>query len=430
MTIIGRYEKVSIWYPHSGKITAPYILDKKQQLLKPAEDRYWWKSPEGIWLPTVAGGVGNDFSGGSGSGIIIGPTELDGSVFSPVVHNLDSAYTAGSAGDAVGFRFNMTENKTLTDVYFSIFGYLGTAANVNDINIEIYGHDAVNNKPDYGSGALATGSVDPSSVSGAWITLGSLSVSLTAGNYYWFVVGDADGNTTDRARLTHSTTTDNSGQVPWYSRLSAATTTNGWTSVILLQTNTACFVIGFSDGSALGFPFLGITAAASDTNQKGLLLNNGFTGNARIYGVVQNDADNNMDSVNIWEGSSGPSGTPFAQTSVFVRSSVSSAAVKGGFIFTGTKPLLSAGTTYRIVFQPGASAVDGPDVFDVGSVSDANIRAAFPGGGDWYSTVESGGSWSDDQDTFPMIGIMIDSIEPSSGGGGETTPGRSFPTLS
>jgi hypothetical protein len=425
--LIGRYERVRIFWPHYKAVSAPYIIDKKNETLSPSGDKHWWKSPEGLWIPHVSGGVGNNYSGGFGSGIDFLPTELDGTAISKSSTILDSAYVAGTSGDAIGFRFPMVEAKTLTDVYFDVNSYLGTAANVNDIDIEIRAHDSVNNFPDVSGAALASGSVDPASLTDRWQNVGSLSVSLSAGSVYWYIVADLDGNSTDRANVSRILVPDNSTIETAYVRCMAATTTNGWSSQISRQVDAPACVISFSDGTSIGFPFLILTAAPSDTNQKGLLLNSGFSGNARIYGSVLSDRDNDLSSLKIWEGSSGPSGTPFAETSTFVRATQTGGNTKGGFLFTGSSfPLLTKGITYRIVFQPTGVAVDAPDQYDTGPVSDANIRAAFPGGGDWYWTAESGGSWVDDQDLFPVMGLLIDDFDPDSAEGGDAT-GRVFP---
>jgi hypothetical protein len=429
MNIIGRYEKVRMWYPYSGRFSSSYILDYKNNTILPSGDRSWVKTKEGIYYPVPSGGIGNPHIVHQGSGIEVLFTELDSTTFGRVAHILDSAYVAGTSGDAVGTKFYMTEAKTVSDVYFDVESYLGTAANVNDINIEIRAHDAVNNLPDVtGPGLIGSGSVDPASQQDRWVAVSGLSISLSADTIYWLIVADADGNTTDRANMVYGSSTAVDHHAEYMALLwnNAGFTTDGWQTATILSAGWSIFVVAFSDGTALGWPWLEITGAANDTNQKGIFLGSAFNGNARIYGVSVFSQDNDIASVKIWEGTTGPSGTPFA-TSTFVMPGLPSAVINGA-MFTKPFPKLTAGTDYRIVIQPGAGAVGAPDTYSTGPVSDNNIRAAFPGSGNWYNTRESGGAWADDVDLFPLMGILVDDFEADVPVSAEQV-GRVFPVV-
>ena len=430
--IIGRFIKAFSYNFASGITEGPFIIDKKWGTLEPMKDERWFQSPSGIWHPVVRGGIGNPWNGSPMGGSVFGYLELDNAFNNFSNHILDSNYVPGTSGDAIGMRFTPTEDKVLDTVYYIIDTYLGTASNVNDISVEV--RTQASGVPDVSGAALETVVNDPLSVTDKWIAVSGFTQALTAGTPYWICIGDPDGNTTDRASVVRNFVNLDDSLYKSSLFMTPAQTTGGWVSGNNVQGVTPAILLAFADGSVMGVnPFVSVGSTSNDTNQKGMFLNNGFNGNARIIGYYGiQTPDNDWGSAKIWEGTDGPTGTPFAESVVTLTPRPNNQG-PSGFMFSGTHssggyPKLTPDTSYRLVLQP--TGLTKLRFFYAGSTVDDNIRACFPGGGNWYLTQESTGAWVDDTDRFPLISILFDDWEPSEAAeGAGTGTGRVFPTL-
>jgi hypothetical protein len=403
MHLIGRWERVREFGPATG-LGRGYVLDRKWGELLPVKGE-WWRARNGMWFPVA-------LLEERGALTLRGPVEIGGLAFGwPTQHApsattlaLNAAYTYGSTGPAYGGRVVLPATKTLNEVYWNAEQYFGTAANVNDIDVEVRNDSS---KP--GNTLHASVTKNPSSATG-WIRTTGFTQSMTGGTIYWIVVADPDGNGTDRVQCRASWNAPSG--IPgehWAtgSWFAGASTTNGW-STASISSRPPLLVLVFSDGSVVGVPYTAANATTSDTNQKGMLISGGFAAGFKLWGVT---ADANIavwNAVNVWSGSSGPTGTPFAQATKGLPqlTSITSTNI-AGFVFDNPVSL-AAETTYRVVFAFSGNATR-PSKLSIGTGADANLRKAMLGGGNiQYTTQNAGPGWTDDQDAVPQMALLIE----------------------
>src|ERR1043166_3440452 len=267
--LFHRYEKLRIWEPHRyGRLSEPIVLDRGRAEGSPRLYPYRrFHDVGGTLFPAVSGGVG--LNGGFSHYRPYVGFDLNDTFSTPDTADLNSAYTAGSAGGAIATHFAIPLTKTVTALYFYISAFHGTASLVDDINCEIRSHTSY--KPNTGVSALTTGVVNPSSTTG-WIKCTLTSTALTANTLYWAIVADADGGATNYATV-YWRSLDNAGlELVNYILWQSANTTNGWSSITALRQRTQVMTLLFNDGSAAGHPFTGNSTLTSDTNQKGLYI--------------------------------------------------------------------------------------------------------------------------------------------------------------
>ena len=409
MNLVGRYERVrTLWSRGWG---LPYILDKKQGKLSGFKDDAWWRSPEGIWVPVVAGGIG--FIGSRQRPRTVLGFQNPTASGSRTTLALDSAYVAGVGGDAIGTRIVLPVALTLNNVYFFITGYTGTAANVNDITTEI--RSGTQTVPDTTAlGLIATDlTYNPNSTTG-WQNVSGFSASLAADTVYWIIIGDTDGGVTDFATVLRNYSGASGNLQTSYAGWTGAQATNGWSTNPSMIGITGSMVLKFSEGSVWGAPFTVQAASTSNTLQKGLIID-GLTERLTILGAMYGGSSNNVSGVNLWEGTAGPGGSPTASGAAeFAADSVT----EMGVMFSSPFPVLSKSTQYRVVFTYSA-AVGSPGKEQISTGVNADLRAAMFGGGNWQWTEEvAGPAWSNDTDAWPRMGILVE--DQAEGGRGGT----------
>ena len=415
--LFHRYEKLRVWSPwRNNALSGPVVLDRGRAQWSPRIQPYErFAEADGRLFPAVAGGIG--LNGGFSHmrpviGFDLGDT---GANFS--TQDINTAYTAGSAGIAIGVGGAIPLAKTLSALYFNINAYHGTAANVTSINAEVRAHTAY--KPNTGIAALATATVNPLSQTG-WIKSGTLTASIAANTLYWFIVANAAASGTDYITVLHRdfNTLSVGSSILW----NAASTANGW-STLTIRNQTQGIVAIFTDGTAAGDPFTAFTASALDTNQRGLYID-GVTEKLEVYGVVNYIGSNvvNATGVRLWEGNGGgPAGSPAR----FGTERLSTdGAIYIGCLFSAPYTLIK-NTPYRFVYY-GSTNWNAPHRRQIGTVattvnsgSAAELAKAFPGGGSWYYTKETAGAWVDTTTEFPMMDFyVLDQVAGGGGGGG------------
>jgi hypothetical protein len=396
---VGRYHRVRAY--GLNEAGPPLVLDRKWGALQPYLNEEWWQTPQGLYVPVLRGGIGmqgrfqqpRDFIGTSG--FTAGAQQTIA---------LDSAYTSGSAGDAIAARLSIAKNSTLSDIYFFIVSYTGTAANVNDIDYEVR-TGTVTTVTTSAGGLVATGTKNPASATG-WIRISSLSAALTAGTFYYIILGDAEGNGTDFATLLSSHTMSLTSLVMSAADYMEATTTNGWTAVTL-NNRASNLVLVFADGTIRGNPFTANAGSTSSTNRRGLSVD-GFRSYLKVYGLVTGISAN-ISGVELIFNDSTPGGATLASSTVLTGGTT---GINGGLF---TDPYLCGpGIPYRFVFTYGGAATV-PNKCSVGSGADANILASMLGSGNWYWAEANGTTnWSNDDTTsWPFMGIMLEDFGPS-----------------
>lgn len=325
---------------------------------------------------------------------------------------LDSAYTANSAGDAIDMiRYTEWAGRTTEDLYLFISSFVGTAANVNDLNIEIRNDQASNySLPDVAGAAVATTSFDPASATG-WHAV-AISQALTQGQTYHIIIADADGNGTDHAVIRYS----QAGRAVAVMAPSPLHTSDGFSTTGTRNFGHICVgLVEFSNGDVLGNPFTAAVSPPFDANESGLRINDGFTSQIKLFGVLWTLG---RLPFLVYEGSTVPGGStvggggnhqiPDSVTNTFAGWAVANAPIT-----------LSANTPYRIVTDKSAGAINaGAYEQQIGSGADAVLRSAMPGGSNWHWTEEvAGPAWNDETDSFPQMGLLVEDFVEAPGGG-------------
>lgn len=379
-------------------LSAPYVLDRTRAQLTPYTNDEWWRHPSGVWVPVLSGGVG-----------VIGRYQVPRFVLgfvtqiAPVgtTHALDSAYVAGTGGDAVASKVFMMETLTLTNIYFNIVSpYTGIAANVTNIDWEIR-TGTVSAPTTTGGGLVATGTIDPASAVG-WINISGLSQSLTAGTIYFIIIGDANGNGTDYATALRYFTYGGIDGTLQYALAMTVHTANGFITTTPIARGGP-IVLVFSDGTVSGIPFATAVLPTSGTNRKGLRLD-GLTEQLKVFGWVSEEAGG-ISGIELIAGDTVPGGSTIASSTWTITNSTN---VKAGAVFA-TPQTLAKATPYRCVMTFG-SAGNMPRKVQIGTGVDANLRAAMLGGGSWYYAEANGTTdWAnDDVNAWPNMGVWIE----------------------
>jgi hypothetical protein len=414
--IIGRWERVR--FIGSEGCSDPYFWDRKNNTIVPTERGRFWRSPEGLLYPHIRGGVSTDSWDHSPFGFRLGFEDLFAST-SIGNHQLNSNYSFGVGGDAVSWRYVRAVTKTLDSWFYRINTISGSPG---ALTVEI--------REDDGAGlpgaTVALSTTDTPSGTLGWNEITGLSVSLTAGTTYWFILGDAAGGVSDNYRVNTITNWQVNRQIPAQFYM-AATTTNGFTS-ITPSANSPVSVLAFSDSTSWGAPIVGSANPTSNTSQRGLYMD-GMNVDFDLFGVLVGDTNiNTFSEVQIWKGVSGPSGTPFATSSNELLTTSSNII---GVYFTKSFPRLVANNAHRIVVEWSSANGTTPERLQIGTVNgggSSRLTRAFPGGGKWYWTEESGGVWVDTTDEYPRMLLMVDDFTPD-GGAAAAGNQRSFPIL-
>lgn len=335
---------------------------------------------------------------------------------------LDSNYVAGTGGDAIGVRYLAPIAKTINSVYFHISSYTGTAANVNDINLEL--------RPESSAGASTpnTGSLtesktkDPASATG-WIASTGWTSVISALSRVFFIVGDADGTGVDFATVTRSAAMyDTFDDLQQGARFLVASTTGGWASGNSVNTAVAMkMVLGFADGTAFGDPLTANTAPASDTNRRGVrITSSAILDDIKIFGIEwSGNSSANLSGIEIYNNANNPGTSPDHTSTdlLFIGGNGKQGCMTSG----GTPYTLTTGTAYRIVTTYSGATTTGPQRMDIGTGEDATLRKAMAGRGEIYFTRANGTSdWSNDLvGSMPTIGLLINGqVPPPAGSGG------------
>lgn len=401
--LTGRWHKVRQWNP--GGWGQPWMLDRKWATLRPYDTPEWWYDHKRqVWLPAIGGGtiVGGYQTGQFAFGLGVLP-----SGFTATNLALDSAYTYGSAGDAIGTRATVVYGETLNSVYFRVASYTGTAANVNDLNFEL--RNETSGLP--GSTLHTSATKDPASATG-WIAITGLSFAMTAANSpYWAILGDADGNATHNASVQRSMNAAITGSA---TSAQASQSTDGWLTQSA-QNAPGSLLLVFASGRTLGSPFSAASLTAN-TNRKGYRIG-GFTTAVTIFGIILPvDADHNR--AEWWSGSAGPGGTA-TQTSTLRGFGDSTAANVVCMLFSGGLAL-SAGATGRLVTDSSSGGTTSARRLNIGTGEDATLRSAMLGAGDFYYTEANGTTdWSNDLvGSLPIGDLLLEDTVAAGGGSG------------
>lgn len=455
---MNRYHLVRHWWLPTGSISEPFVLDRREMKLRPYKgnmtSRLEWASKEATqealrkWNRIKQAPVAlrqrlaerlllrdadcsriaalftqaDLYTLGLFAGVPLGTANTVA---------LDSAYVAGTSGDATAVRYHPGVTRTLNSIYFFISSYTGTAANVNDLNLELRNQASAGSTTPDTTATIATAVKDPVSATG-WIASTGWSNILSAFTPYFVVIGDTDGDGASYATISY--------RVPYFesylsatginvniSRFSSFITTAGWVSGNSNSSTTiGAFVLAFSDGTSFGCPFSATGVPASNTNQRGLrITTNGLITDLPIYGVIWGTSASQMSGFKIFVGDAAPDSTA-DHISTNLLYNTASATGAGCLLSAGSIYTLLSGTAYSIVATYSGATNGGPRRADIGTGEDATLRKAMPGAGEFYWRQDDGGStWANDLiGSIPAMGLLIDGQIAPSGGGVNVFPQR------
>lgn len=441
--IPSRYHVVRSYWTHTGSLSEPYVLDRRDRTLLPyrgsADARAEWEPAAGrkaieqslerfrtrllgertpAQAARLAARLCDRDADCARLSAILGRADLtplrlllEVTVSGGTTVSLNNAYLAGLSGNAYSARYLVPSGgKTLDSVYFFISSYTGTSLSVNDINIEV--------RPEASAGAATpststltdSATKDPASATG-WVQATGLTASLTGAARYFVIVGDADGGVTDFAVCQSRSVWGDAGTATQQAaRFLSATTTSGWASGNNIGAGTyPQLVLTFADGTSTGNPLSTATAPSSSTQQRGLYIDPTALGaSLPVFGMLWTAANGSVSGMKVFSGSTLPNGSA-DNTSTDILYSGTATRI-GCLTSSGTPVNLSPGTAYRLVATYSGSTTGGPQRMDIGTGADANLRAAMPGNGLLYWTQDNGSSaWSGDLNTsLPAVGLLID----------------------
>jgi len=341
---------------------------------------------------------------------------------------LDSAYTYGSAGDALmAMAFTAPETANLTDIWLYVVSYTGTWGNTDGvINWQI--REGLNGTRIPGTTLTASGTFALDGATTGWHRITGLTAALTAGKMYCLVLADADGGASDYVTI----------QVRWGTgpvrvnplATEIGTSTNGFGTAYSAITATFAGAIKIGTRTIAGQIFGAMNTVTSGTYERGCR----FKPEEDCVFIGWGAATDNSilvagHALKLYADATAPGGSTLAILNP-------GATPMGG----GTTPSpfaailpaasfvdLDADTWYRAVIDP-ASAIAIPRKATYPGSPDATLlAAAMPMGGECYWTIEDTGAWADDPTAMSHFGpILVPRTASATGGGGLLThPGWS-----
>lgn len=398
----SRYTKVHAWMPGSDEISAPYIHDRKWGELKAYErSDGWWKSPSGLWVE-VKRLLGNEggyiYTGEATHPHFVGINSAAGAATQTLA--LTTPYTYNSAGHVVAWRISPNEAKTINNIYYFV-----SAALTGSPGTKIELRDDGSQKP----GSTAHISTTHTPAGSTWNNVSGLSYATTARTVYWICVGagagNGAGNTCTVMRDTQFTGGNQASLLLFSSSTNAA---NGFASNPTMDGWVGTFLIVFSDGSVWGRPFTACAAPSVSSNQRGSRFTSSFfVANLKVTGIIWPGANANITGAKIYTGTNGPSSGADLTSTDIITSPAATPTRQGAWFGDGGYTFV-AGTQYSVVCTPGTSHNAGINRLQIGAGSDANLKAAMPGGGTHYYVEESGGAWVTTDDELPSCWYLIE----------------------
>ena len=397
-----------MWQPGAEEISAPYIHDRKWGVLNPyARSDQWWKSPHGIWVEVkqlLANESGYIYHGEATWPHVFG---INSGTVTQTTLGLTTPYVYNSAGHVVAWRIQPNEAGTITNIYYYATSITGTPGTIIELRND--------GSPKPGTTAHISTTHSPTVV--GWQNVSGLSFATTARTVYWLCVGAGAGNTAGHTvtaiRYINFAGSNQSEFVHFSNSTNAA---NGFASNPTMDGRVGAFLLVYSNGAVWGRPFTSVVTPASSTNKRGSRFSSQFfAADLRVAGVIWSSAHVNISGVNIYEGTNGPSAGESLITADFITSATPQ---KQGCWFGDAGYLFRAGAQYSVVNTFSAATTAGILRMQIGTGSDANLKAAMPGGGAHTYVEESGGAWVETTDEMASCWYLIEQEVAPTGGGG------------
>ena len=417
-TVRGRRKLVRWYQCQTGGVSAPLTYDRLTKKITPYVGQSWarqeyeradyvrqqrQKSWQSHILQQQATAWGHNL-----------PLTLLWDTFIPGYTNqpINSAYVYGASGVGVANRITPVTDVTVTDFYYYVHSFTGTAASVSDIDLEIRTAHYTG-KPE--ATLIEAKAHDPASTVG-WRRSTGWAADLSAATGYALVIADATGNGTNYATIRRCASSSPygyySGGLVANNYLKSGTTSNGFQG---WGTSGAacCMVVICSDGTAMGLPFSNTPLATSSQDQRGLrIAANTLADSLGVYAYCWSNSGTSSEAsgLAVWRGATGPTGTPDVTPTDYALNT--SGDLCGGYMPSGGLYQLSPTEAYRFVATYSSNQTGGPRYSEIGVGADANLKSALPAGGGFYYARSNGTSdWSNDNEyALPDIALLVDSV--------------------
>lgn len=286
---------------------------------------------------------------------------------------LDSAFTFGSAGDAMAAFFTPNTSGNITEIWVLATAFNGTWGSTDQaVNWQVRGPGSGSSNYQPSTTLVSSGTISiTDTTANKWWGATGLTVALTKGGMYAVCIGDADGGATNYATLMYHIRESSPPVLNLFG--SAFTSTGGWSGAGTAATYPLAVVIKY-DGYYIGGSVAAntLTSATNNTKPRGLKIT--MPSDSPQLAVVGFLPVASGWTAEIREGSSA---TPSTSASVSQVAATWSAtqnntytslepAVLGGY------PVLEPGQTYFLTQKPGSNSSAGgyKVVYNTGASSD------------------------------------------------------------
>lgn len=345
----------------------------------------------------------------------------DGSIGSLTPYALDSNFTLGTGGDCVGVRFVAPNGGVhLHSVYFFLHAVNATS---HDLTCCLAGYNTASSLRPLTT-AIRTVISAGGTTATKWIKFdfSAYSDSLTAGEYYWVVVGDTTGSGSGYSIRSRTSAILNMNSASTTRVFNVLSNDAGFTTAGSSVGATNCAILVFSDGTAIGVPYTQSANSTSNTLERGLK----FIFDEKIIcsGLVANLSSDNMTTLQILLAGTAPGGSVWSGFNSGNAYTMTTSQKGIGFIQFPSPVTFDKNTYYRITLKsatshtyPGYSEIE-----DYATLESDAFKTAL-GAGNWCYTIDNGsGGWTDydnatDGYRLPRMSLIMQSQVPITGGG-------------
>jgi hypothetical protein len=333
---------------------------------------------------------------------------------------LDSAYTYGSAGDAImAMAFIAPESANLTDIWFKVSSYSGTWGST-DGNINWSIREGMNGNRIPGTTLTGSGTFALDGSTTGWWHMSGLSVALTAGKQYLLILADADGGATNYVTLVSRYGTSPSAAVPYPISSEVGVSTNGFSTAYTQTGASPALAVNVGGKYLCGLIFNTMSTVASGTYERGIRFSPPddctFIG-WRI--ALDNTVMIDGHGLKLYADGVNPGGSTLASISAGATplGGATVPAVNNVIIPSTSWVDLTGGSWYRATVDPSSNLTTPRKLTSGGSPDSELFAASVPMKGNFHWTEESGGAWSDDTSAMATFGPILVPKTAVAGGG-------------
>jgi hypothetical protein len=229
--------------------------------------------------------------------------------------------------------------------------------------------------------------------------------ALTAGTYYWIVVGDLAGNGDTyqiRSRITTLFAISNSGIVAYSS-------TDGFASNTTAISPSCPVILVFHDGTVKGNPYTERLADTSNTYERGIKIT-GLTEQLSVVGIFLPAVSANMSTIQILEAATAPGGAIWSGFNGGVAQTLTAnQKTSGQFIQFPSIVTFAKDTTYRLTIRYSvATTIPGySNIEDSGTPGADATACSFLQGRYCRTISDNTGGWIDTPTALEGIALAL-----------------------